>query len=169
MLNDIFDKVKGHNGDVFDRVISKKEVKEKFPSLPELERIFFELLKKIPPRTVERVIEKPIQITKVEKQDLTSFKNELEDLRKELQTLMDKFERLKEIIPLMGGSGVIGIPNPEGNNGKVLQVVSNQAKWQTASGGGSSPSVYTPTNVVTDRSYDATNTSIDEIANVLGS
>lgn len=91
-----------------------------------------------------------------------------DELRKEIEILKRELEAFKQILPL-GGSGVIGLPNLEGNNGKTLQVINNQPKWQSVASAGTSFDVYTPTNVTTDRSFDATLTSLDEIANVLGS
>lgn len=71
-----------------------------------------------------------------------------------------------------GGSGVIGIPPPEPNpDDHVLTVSGGKAIWKasTAAGGGSSSDAYTPTNVTTRTSFDANDTSLDEIADTLGS
>lgn len=90
------------------------------------------------------------------------------DLRKEIETLKKELEIFKQILPL-GGSGVLGLPGFEGQSGKILSNDGSKPTWIAASTGGSSSDTYTPTNVTTDRSFDATSTSMDELANVLGS
>lgn len=77
-------------------------------------------------------------------------------------------ERWKNIAPIVVPSP---IANMEGQGGKFLSTDGRISIWKTVTsgGGGSSPDVYTPNNVTTTRTYDATLTSLDEIANVLGS
>jgi len=86
-----------------------------------------------PQKVIEKVIEKEIikEVKKEEKKD----DKKIEKLEKEMSDLKDLIERIKNVLPTLGakgGSGVIGIPNPEGNNDKVLTVQNNQAIWATS-------------------------------------
>lgn len=110
-------------------------------------------------KTIRKEIVKPIEtIREIEKKDDSKLLKQIDDLKNEL-------EKIQTFLTMMGGSGVIGLPSLEGNNGKTLQIVNNQPKWQTTS----SSAVYTPTNITTTRSFNAASTSIAELANVLGS
>lgn len=124
-----------------------------------------------PPQIIKEVrieVEKKDQTKYAKEDDVEALKERIEGLVKQLA----ETRRMAEaplVIGSPGGSGVIGIPPPEGNEGKVLTVVNRKAAWVTSSSGGSSSDAYTASNVTTDRSFDASNTSLDEIANVLGS
>lgn len=123
-----------------------------------------------PPQIIRQVKEIRVEVPKpdtrklVEEKDLKGFKETIANLEQEIKSL-------KEVLPFLhGGSGVIGIPPPEGSpDNNVLTVSGGKAVWKKSSSGGSSSDAYTPTNVVTDRSYDASSTTLNEIANVLGS
>lgn len=128
-----------------------------------------------PPQIIKEVrVEVP-----VEKKDTRKYVEESKYLDllvkvSKLENQLKETQRMAESpIVMPGGSGVIGIPAPEPKPaGYVLTVNSNgKAEWKasTGGGGGTSSDIYTPTNVTTDRSFDATNTSLDEISNVLGS
>lgn len=72
----------------------------------------------------------------------------------------------------VGGPVVVPspIPNQDGQGGKILSTNGRLTKWIVNSGGGGLPlTSFSANNVTTTRSYDATNTSLDEMANVLGS
>lgn len=94
------------------------------------------------------------------------------------QILKEAEKRIKKEIDALDKSGRFGpivVPSPiadqNGNAGKFLTTNGSTTKWATvtATGGGSSPDAYTANNVTTTRTFDATLTSLDEIANVLGS
>lgn len=131
-----------------------------------------------PPQKIKEIVREIVvrEVAKEEKKDDRKYVEEktVESLKKEVQLLKAKLDEVNNALMFssMGGSGVIGIPPPEGNpDNYVLTISKGKAQWKVATGGsgGSSSDVYTPSNVSTDRSYDATNTSLDEIANVLGS
>lgn len=122
-------------------------------------------------RPVPKVIEKTI-IKQVEKKESVKYAE-----ASEIEVLKEKIEELKKLIKKQEDRDIavqyIGtmIPNFNGKNGKVLSPVNGQLNWVDQSGGGitASSDAYTPTNVATDRSFDAAETSLDELANVLGS
>ena len=126
----------------------------------------------VPPKPEPQII-REVRV-EVEKKDPTKYAEEksVAAIRKELDELKNRHQELLDALPFMhGGSGVIGIPNPEGKNGKTLQVAGNQAVWLTASGGGSvtpSGDTFVVSNLNKVFNYDATVTSIDELAAVLG-
>lgn len=134
----------------------------------------------VPVHVEPKIVEAPPQIIRevrvevqVEKKDPTKYAKEddVEALKERIAGLVKQLaetRRMAESPLVVGGSGVIGIPPPEGNDGKVLTVVNRKAVWSEPSGSASSDA-YTPTNVTTDRSFDANDTSLDEIADVLGS
>ncbi len=112
----------------------------------------------------------------VEKKDDKKYieQSTFDELKKELDDLKKKHQDLLEALPMMhGGPGVIGIPPPEGNpDNYVLTKVAGRAKWAAAAAGGSvtpSGDTYTVSNLTPDFTYDAQDTSLDEIAAVLGS
>lgn len=124
-----------------------------------------------------KIVASPPQIIKeirveVQKQDFKKYVEEktLEELRSQVKALTDQLSIMRETLPFMGGSGVIGLPNPDGNAGKTLQVVNGQWKpVAVVSGGGSSSDQYTTSNVTTTRTLDPTTSSVDALYNVLAS
>lgn len=128
-----------------------------------------------------KIIEAPPQIIKevrveVEKKDGKKYVEEskyLDLLVKiaKLEAQLKETRRMAEspiIVGGPGGSGVIGIPPPEPHEGKVLTVVNRKAAW-AASSGGASISGYTVNNGNTLKTFDVTDTTLDEVARVLGS
>lgn len=144
---------------------SKEEILQDFRN--EMAQAFKSI--KVPAKVIEKTIVEKIA-PRIEK-ETTVVKEIDEETKKTIVDLADEVKRIKQYLMAIGGSGVIGIPNPEGNNGKTLQVEKNQAKWVTASssgGSGFSLPDYTLSNITTDRAFDADNTSLDELADVLG-
>lgn len=91
-------------------------------------------------------------------------------LEKTIQEKINKYtkseeERWKNIAPIVVPNG---IANMEGHGGQVLSTDGRITKWIKQTGG-QSPDAYIANNVTTTRSYDATLTSLDELASVLGS
>jgi hypothetical protein len=125
-----------------------------------------------PPQIIREVrVEVPAKDTRVhvEQSAIDALNKQIADLKKELAKTKELAERP---VYIPGGSGVIGIPNPTGTpENYVLTIERGQAKWKvaTAAGGGSSSDAYTVSNGTTDRAFDVSNTSIDELAAVLGS
>lgn len=128
----------------------------------------------VPPKNVKEVIrevriEAPKDTRKlVEQKQLQEINQEL---RAEIESLKTLAEELKRAVLFssMGGSGVIGIPPPEGNpENYVLSIVQGRAKWKAGSGSSSSD-VYTTSNVTTTRALNPTTSSIDALYNVVAS
>lgn len=128
-------------------------------------------LAKIPqPKPETKIIEKTINMpTKVVVKEM---------IDKSAEILIEAEKRIKKEIDALDKSGRFGpivVPSPiadqNGNGGKFLTTNGSITKWATvtATGGGSSSDAYTANNVTTTRTYDATNTSLDELASVLGS
>lgn len=128
-----------------------------------------------PPPQIIKEVRVEVQ---TEKKDTTKYveASKFQDLLVtigKLETQLKETKRMAESPIVLGGSGVIGIPPPEPKPVGYVLTINDQkkAEWKvaTASGGGTSTDVYTVSNVTTDRSYNATSTSVDELANVLGS
>lgn len=127
-----------------------------------------------PPQIIKEVrVEVPVKDTRklVEQETIDELKKKISELEAKLKETRHIAEN-----PLMapGGSGVIGIPPPEPNpEGYVLTINKGKAKWSAATGGSGSitPStdVYTVTGKVTDRDFNVGDTTVDELAAVLGS
>jgi HEPN domain-containing protein len=184
---------------IFERALEEKNRKTIFEqvdkAVPKLVRDYIRSHKMTPPQTIslaqilsivkdevkkipipEKVIERETKI--IEKKTDTKYVEESKYLDllvkiSKLESQLKETRRMAEspIVIDHGGPGVIGIPPPEPNpDGYLLTVNKGKAVWATASAsGGVSPDVYTVSNVTTDRSYDATDTSLDEISMVLGS
>lgn len=130
------------------------------------------------PRVIERTMpaqiirETRVEVPAKDTRKLVEQKT-IDELNAKIAELTKEIELTKGIAGSFGGSGVIGIPPPEGNpEDYVLTISKGRATWKVAtggSGGGTSPDAYTPTNVATTRTYDATNTSLDELSSVVGS
>ncbi len=118
-----------------------------------------EVAKLAPPKIIERQIEQvikheqipvylepkivkekaaPPQIIKetrvevqVEKKDTNVYAHQktVDALEKKISDIESALQRTHEVMGSLGGSGVIGIPAPEGNNSKVLTVSGNRAIW----------------------------------------
>lgn len=133
-----------------------------------------------------RVVEAPPQIIKevrvevqTEKKDKTRYVEESKylDLLTRFSKLEKKLEETRRMAesPIImggpGGSGVIGIPPPEAAVvAQVLTVNSNKkAEWKTATGTGAGLSGYTVNNPSELKTFDVTDTSLDEVARILGS
>jgi hypothetical protein len=115
----------------------------------DVEKIVSSAIKALPtPRPVEKVIEKQIikEIKEVEKKETKKYVEEksLQELKQQLtQELKKENEQLKtsltqSMIPLLmarGGSGVLGLPNPEGQGGKFLTTDGNKFSFGNVSTG----------------------------------
>lgn len=126
-----------------------------------------------------KVVESPPQIIKevrveVEKKDSKKYVEESKYLDllvkiSKLEKQLQETRRMAESPVVYGGAGVIGIPPPEPNpDGHVLTVSKGKAAW-AASSGGASISGYTVNNGNTLKTFDVTDTTLDEVARVLGS
>jgi hypothetical protein len=105
----------------------------------------------------ERVIVKEVDTKALEKAVTDRLKAAMTDYEK----------NWKNIAPIV-------VPGPialqDGQGGKILSTDGRQTKWIAPTTGGSTSSdAYTVNNNTTLRTYDATNTSMDELARVLGS
>lgn len=129
----------------------------------------------LPQIVKETRVEVPAKDTRklVEQSALDAALKKIEKLEKELEET-DGRARNPIIIPSgLGGSGVIGIPPPEASTvGYVLTVdAEKKAKWKPGTGGGSGAGLsgYTVDSFTELKAFDPANTSLDEIARVLGS
>jgi len=83
---------------------------------------------KLPERKIiERIIEK-------DDKKYADIKT-IEALKKEIDALKKSLKEFQEILPMLGGSGVIGIPNADGQSGKYLSNDGNKPVWKTVTGG----------------------------------
>lgn len=121
-----------------------------------------------PPQIIRETrveVQVPAKETKVyaEASVIQSLEKKIAELEKELATT----RRIAENPVVVGGSGVIGIPPPEGNEGKSLQVVNGKASWQSG-GSGAGLSGYTVNNGNELKTFDVESISLDELARVVG-
>lgn len=166
----------------FEKIEEKKTILSQYVPTPkkpiseeEVVNLIWKELKHLPkpkPQVV-KVIEKEI-IREVKREEKKETKKEDNpDLDRRIKELTEELEKIKRFaLFTRGGSGVIGIPPPEPNpTGYVLTVNSDKkAQWKASSGsGGSSPDVYTTSNVTTTRTLDPTTSTIDNLYNALAS
>lgn len=126
------------------------------------------LSKGLKPKIETKIIEKTIKMPEktIIKELVDNSAQIIKEADKKIKKALDEYEK--------SGRGMypVVVPGPiadqTGNGGKVLSTDGRQTKW-IASTGSTSPDVYTPSNVTTTRTFDATLTSLDELANVLGS
>lgn len=158
----------------------RDELKKIKPVQHVIERQVEQVIKHVdvPVHLEPRVVQAPPQIVKEVRVEVPATDKralvEKSDLDKALKKIEELEERLKETdriarAPMVfGGSGVIGIPPPEGNEGKTLKVSGNKAVWTTVTGGGgASISGYTVNDATTLKTLPA-DASIDELRQVLG-
>jgi hypothetical protein len=142
-------------------------VKREMQKIKPSERIIERIIQKevsapivVPPKIVEKVIEK--------KQDLSNFveKSIIEELRKEIADLKKQLTERQPDIRVVGEM----LPNHTGITGNLYSD-GHSLKWTPASSSsaGGSPEVYSANNVTTRRSFDADDTSLDELADLVGS
>lgn len=118
---------------------------------------------KPPERVIEKTVVKELPKETILKETVKEIRNE-DGLKEEIESLKKKLEQFSHL----GGSGVLGIPKPYGQNGKVLTVESDKAKWKDSSGGGLTAGTYTVSNPVEDRTMDLSSLTLDELAAVVG-
>jgi hypothetical protein len=131
-------------------------------------------LAKVKPQIINRIVER-VEIkeppkekkTFAEESTVQGLKARIEELQKKMKEVENKADN-----PIVvGGPGVIGIPAPEtGSESDVLTVVNRKAKWKaaTAGSGGLTAGTYSVSNPTTDRTFDADDTSLDELADIVG-
>lgn len=98
-----------------------------------------------PQKVIEKVIEKEIikEVKAEEKKEEYAEKKKVKELEKQIQDLKSLIDRIKNVLPTLGakgGSGVIGIPSPEGQQGKTLSSDGVKAIWSEISASSSSGS-----------------------------
>jgi hypothetical protein len=162
--DDALEKIKGELAQILDRRDAREIKKSNGATLAQITALVKSEIAKIKPtqnvieRTIEKKIYEPLHIeprvikapptppqiikeirVEVEKKDPTKYAEAetVEKLTKELEELKKRHQDLLEALPHMhGGSGVIGIPPPEGNpDNYVLTKVNGVAKWAVATGG----------------------------------
>ena len=98
----------------------------------EITAIVEKIIEKNPPKSqkvIERIIEK--QIIKKEEKPFIDI-----EARHENERLKQELENLKEVIPFLGakgGSGVMGLPNPQNHSGQFLTTDGNAFSFATVS------------------------------------
>lgn len=173
---DIFDEI-FEESDIFDEA-SKSDIFDETADISSIVKIEIGKIKPLK-QIIERIIEKPIIktipspvvvppkeivketiIREIEKKDNKKYAEE-----KSIEALKEEILQLKEILPFLhGGSGVIGLPQPEGNNGKSLQVVNNQPKWVSI---GLPSGTFTISNNTPIYTFDPTNSTVDDLYQIV--
>ncbi len=132
----------------------------------------------IEPRVIQAPAAPP-QIVKeirveVEKRDTSKIEASIKSLESQIQALKKEINETREIAdkPIIvpfnpGGSGVIGIPAPEPNPVGYVLTINDQKKAQWKETGGTL-SGFTVNNGNTLQTFDVTDTTLDELARVVG-
>lgn len=126
-------------------------------------------VKGIKPHTIETKVVERIQEKTIKTPERVIIQDKLDDkeLNKKIDQMIKK-EADKRFDLFIPAPPII--PNMSGSSGKVLSTDGNQLRWVVApSGGSTSPDAYAVSNLTTDRTFDADDTSLDELADVLGS
>ncbi len=150
---DIFDEVEPTPKielDIFDETaditsLVRSELAKIKPSQQIIERTIQTLQVPVhqPPQIIKEV-RVEVQVPKkdsrkfVEQSEIEALKSAIEELRKELT---ETRRRADAPIVIPGGSGVIGLPIPEGNDGRYLTVSGNKPVWGTVSDSSSTSTV----------------------------
>lgn len=116
--------------------------------------------------TIERQLSAPPERVIVKEVDMVALERAIEERLK--KKFLDYEKNWKNIAPIVVPNG---IPNMEGKSGKVLSTDGRIGIWITSpsTGGGTANFFdYTMSNVTSRLSFDASNTSLDEIADVIG-
>lgn len=182
-LEDIFDKTSIN--DVFDGIEENRltpyvappridvqlnaDIKKKIKDLINVELAKLPKEKKPETKIIEKTINNPTKVIIKEKEVIDNTKEVIKAYEEKIKKSFEDYEKSgRGMYPIVVPSP---IANQTGNGGKVLSTDGNITKWITASSssGSVSTDVYTPTNVITTRSFDANNTSLDQLADVLGS
>lgn len=100
--------------------------------------------------------------------ELSAFNDLLVKIAK-LEHQLKETRRMAESPIVVGGPGVIGIPPPEGNpEGYVLTVSETKAKWKVATGtGGITPGTFSISNNTPTYSFDATDSTVDSLYQIV--
>lgn len=187
------DNLKAQLNDVLSRFDDKARKKEHAQIKAEFQATLTRELAKIKP--VQNVIEKTIQTRVIEPQIIQApapkpqkikeiikevrieapkddrklvEQDQVDELKGQIEDLKEKLRVNIEMMAYMGGSGVIGIPVPEGNpDNYVLTIEKGKPKWKASSGGGLSAGTFTVTNNTPDFTLDATGESVDMVWQVL--
>lgn len=188
-LDDIFDEIASElkeepepkKSDIFDDTadITSLVKAEMAKVKPTVQKVIERVVQPYPVHLEPKIVETkaPPQIVKevrveVEKKD-KHLEAAIEKLEAKIADLQKELEKTKEMadhpIVIHGGPGVIGIPAPEPNPvGHVLTINDNKkAEWK-AGGGGASISGYTVNNSDPLKTFDVADTSLDELARVVG-
>lgn len=95
-----------------------------------------------PQKVIERIVEK---VKEVKVDGKTNIPTVLEDkeARKKLEELKNTVSNIEQALPLLGGSGVIGLPTMSGKSGKYLTTDGNNPSWVDVTASTSTYSQYT--------------------------
>jgi hypothetical protein len=176
---DIFDRV---GKDIFDR--TELEPEDKVLNSPE----FATMLEKAVQKAVAAIkLPEPVQVPQketvreirvevpskdsrdlVERKELAAALKKIAELEKQLE---ETDRRARSPIVLPGGSGVIGIPPPEAvpENYVLTRNAQGKAEWKASQGGnGNGLTGMSSLNHAELLTFDETDTSLDELAKVVG-
>lgn len=188
---DIFDRLAEDYTDIFDRV--ELPVEDKVAFSDTLRDVLKELIdKKIAELPIGQMIGSVIekQVTRALKENERTSSDAIaalerkmkddagwtkDDMKRELETmgkdLKKKYADLRnEILSASGSSYTFGgFPQfGSAQEGKFLKISSGTPTWATGGGGGSSLTGYTVNNPSSLKTFDVTDTSVDELARIVG-
>lgn len=172
-----FDPSKSFNKVGFDPKTPFRVIPEK-PDTKEISSLIKKELAKVKPleRIIERIIEQPIIktvktpvvsppkeiIREVIKVDKTKYAKEetVSEIDGKIKDLTTQLSNFREIVPFLGGSGVIGLPNPQSfPPGSTLQIVNNQ--WVPVAAAGTFTSTRVPFANVNGQLVDDSDMTFD--------
>jgi hypothetical protein len=116
-------------------IVGKEEEKPEVIDSSKVLEIVKSELKKFPKpeKSVDKVIQKEIirEVPKEDKRKLVEEKT-VNEIKLEIEALKEKLKQTQETLPFLGGSGVIGLPNPAGQSGKFVTTDGSMIKWGVA-------------------------------------
>jgi hypothetical protein len=117
---------------------------------------------------IQKIKEELKKLNEIEKVEEYAELKEVEYLKGQIEELKKNFDESQRktafALASRGGSGVIGIPPPEGNpEGYVLTVNETKAKWKQSTGGGLAAGTFTINNNTPNYTFDATTSTIDTL------
>ena len=126
------------------------------------------VVRDVPVHLEPKVVKSPPQIIKEVRVEVQKENDSIPEFKKQLEEFKRKFDEIEKALMFStrGGSGVIGIPPPEGNpNNYVLTIVNGKPKWAVATGGsgGLTPGTFSVTNNTPVFTFDPTTSTIDTL------
>lgn len=159
---DVFDQVEKEVPKLVRTYIKKNTIGQL--TISDVLSIVRDEISKTKPRIIEKTIETKVKEVPAATKEQKDHSKEISELTSQIAYLKDELNKQKQVLPLIaarGGSGVIGVPNPQGQSGKYLTNDGNQISWGTVSSSGSTGTTVSIGDPTTDGSWQITVSGTD--------